>query len=347
MRLWIFFLTLVSSYALADKELLVEGFEWRDFYQTYDPVSDSCSRFYEETIADQPTPDRIGDVIGYKPLGRTSLPLYIYLPGSFQPVDTEIARLHVKTMAERGYFAVAIRYPNARYPSSCDGTDPDPLRESMMDKARCLFEGSRSDSAVSRLCQLSDVDCDRDLLVHGFSQGGQIALMAKTFEPRFRKALIYGAGNFNLIAKKAYPCTEIQNNAFQPDDIRSLVGDQDIFFGGSNVLTSLANVNSRKNLRQHRVRTQQTAITGQPACPWYQGNCLNPNGSGYYIVRGFETENNCSNHGFFSHKAHNPTPCEGKYLRPDRGYVADKSETHRPLYPWSMALSFDWLTARD
>lgn len=327
--------------------LEIESFTTESFYQTYDRTTDTCSRFFDETIGNIPSPDKLGKIIGAKPIGKERLPLYIYLPGSFQPVDTEISRLHVERMARLGYFAVAIRYPNANYPLSCEHDSNKPELESFDDKARCLFSNEREDSAVSKLCALGEVDCEKDLVVHGFSQGAQLAAMAKRYNKKFRKALLYGAGNYNLFTKVKYPCVEQAEDSFAPYEIRSLVGDQDIFFGGANIITTAGNIHRIDRIITNGLVKQQRALTAKTTCGRLQGNCLNVDGSGYYIVRGYETENNCSSHGFFTINTNSPTPCEGLYIRPDRSYLSKQGSLSERVYPWSLDQSFHWLTQRN
>lgn len=61
-------------------------------------------------------------------------------------------------------------------------------------RAKCMFDASNSNSAVSKLCARKNVDCSRGIVVSGFSQGSIISLLAKNYDSRVQAPYAMGAG---------------------------------------------------------------------------------------------------------------------------------------------------------
>lgn len=298
-----------------------------------------------------------GQIHGYRPVGDGPFPLYVYLPGTWQRTTGFIADLHTKQMAKKGYYAVALGYPNHGYPETCSLVKDLKFnrlstgsKEGFKNKSKCLFEEKLNGSAMNIVCKQNSVDCSQsaEFLVHGYSQGAQLALLAKNHDDRFKKALIMAGGNYNLsvytgeegLEKGDYrSCLNIENTAFRPTDIRSIIGVEDNFFGAIDLSKEKPFTEERQG-----IVAQQVSITGRK-CSADERNCLNEDGSGYYIISKDETRVGCAGHSFFKISADPTEPCgeNQTIVEPNYGAGLGLPNTQDGrVRPWSLTEGLKW-----
>src|SRR5262249_54066569 len=133
-------------------------------------------------------------------------------------------------------------------------------------KAKCIFDPSTSASAISHLCSRAKADCNKGVLVGGFSQGAVMATLAKNFDARVQAAWGMGDGvsyaNFNFNA-----CMANGSRTLASDHLRAVDGQADQFIGP----------------QETQVRSQFQTLTGDN-CGSSATSCLQSNGSGWIIV---------------------------------------------------------------
>merc|ERR1712008_25615 len=156
----------------------------------------------------------------------------------------------------------------------------------MMGKARPIFNSRDQESCVARLCARPSADCNRGLAVHGFSQGAQLSALANNFAPQVSAALLMGHGDNPLANSDLSSCMDYldkhgQRNIYHGlarEQVRSLVAEHDTSFA------CCFDHPDPKCCKDKRTgRQQQTATTGY-SCADGEYNCLQPDGSGWFVV---------------------------------------------------------------
>jgi hypothetical protein len=172
-------------------------------------------------------------------------------------------------MAERGFVAVSVEYNNGSYPGNCN---------TMLARAEDIFGITDPGSAISVICDLPSADCDLGIVVSGFSQGANLASLAKNYDDRVEAALLIGNGYTGAVQS----CLQDSATVITSDRIRSIVGANDTAFGASGPLA---------------VRNQQVVTTGK-SCGAGAYDCIGVDGSGWYMVQSFETAAGHDDHCF-------------------------------------------------
>src|SRR5215471_15634701 len=106
--------------------------------------------------------------------GDGPFPLFIWVPGTFETYTDIQALTFVAEMSARGFVGASIQY-NDVYPiENCTNYKR---------RARAIFDSSRSTSAISVLCHISGVNCERGAVVAGISQGAALSILASNYSP--------------------------------------------------------------------------------------------------------------------------------------------------------------------
>jgi dienelactone hydrolase len=94
----------------------------------------------------------------------------------------------VDQMAQRGFLAVSVQYNNTRLlAQSC-------LNYS--ERARGIFDATRSTSAVSTVCSLPQAGCGQGIVTSGISQGGAIAVLSANYAPQVQAVFAMSASDY-------------------------------------------------------------------------------------------------------------------------------------------------------
>ena len=198
---------------------------------------------------------------GLEPAEGDSFPLYIWLDGTTMPFNHALDRKQMHAMVKRGYVAVQVDYYKYSYGSGWLGCSQYEA------KARSIFKGP--ESALAKLCARPRVDCSKGIAVHGFSQGSHIAILGAKYSPQVKAALSYGNG-VRTFGTSSYCMKDRYVSKYLPRSQRRYVaGSRDPIFGGL--------FSKYGTIRQHR------QLTGYK-CGWSRFNCIQPDGSGYYLV---------------------------------------------------------------
>ncbi|WIG97014.1 hypothetical protein [Myxococcus sp. SDU36] len=238
---------------------------------------------------------------GQEPAASGKYPVFIYTVGTTENYDHSSALAAVEEMASRGYVAATVEYDNATF-GSCS---------TMSARSRCIFDSSRSTSAVGTLCSRSKADCSKGIVVAGFSQGSIMAILAKNHDSRVQAAYGLGAGvDYSIYNLSS--CVANGNRALPSNRLRVVNGEGDAFLGPT----------------ESGVRSQNRDLTGY-SCP-LATSCLQGNGSGWYIVRDSQVGDLSADHCYMRTGS-----CIGLLL---------DSTWRLGTQPWSLRTNLDWLT---
>jgi hypothetical protein len=242
---------------------------------------------------------------GVEPDTAGKFPVFIYAVGTTETFDNATALATINGMASRGYVAATVNYPNGSF-GSCS---------TLSGRARCIFDATSANSVVTKLCARAKADCSKGIVVGGFSQGSVFAALARNFDTRVQAAYSVGLhasySFFNLNT-----CVANGNRALPSNRLRIVDGEADTFGGGN------ATANRRDN---------QT-VTGFN-CGTSAFSCLQPNGSGWIMVRNNEVQDGAADHCYTRQSG----GCTGSQARVDQGYATGNA-------PWQLNPNLDFLT---
>lgn len=205
-------------------------------------------------------------ITGVMPDTGTAHPVFVYLVGTSEAHDNAQALAAITRMAQSGFVAASVQYRSEVF-----GTCAEIAR-----KAACIFKPSASDSAISKLCARGD--CDKGIVVGGFSQGAIAAILARNTDKRVKA--VYGMGALNSYASyNLASCMNNRKHVLPSNSLRIVNGEKDQF-AGSNAAT---------------VRASSQAVSGKK-CAANASVCLNSNGSGWLMVRNAQVRDKSADH---------------------------------------------------
>ena len=243
------------------------------------------------------------NISGQEPTTTGTFPVFIYTIGTSETFTNASATAAVAAMASRGFVAATVAYNSGTF-SGCS---------TIAGKARCIFNGASSTSALARLCARAKADCSKGVVVGGFSQGAVIATLAKNFDSRVQAAWGMGDGVrysiFNLTS-----CMGNGNRTLPSSRLRAVDGEKDQFIG--------PNANN--------VRSQFLTLTGL-SCGTAT-SCLQANGSGWYIVTNGQVGDGSADHCYMRRSG----DCLGSQNSLDAGWQSGTG-------PWELNANLDWL----
>jgi hypothetical protein len=214
---------------------------------------------------------------GYEPTTSGTYPVFIFVTGTSMTFDGSVDEDLIQYMGGQGFVAATVQYDNSSYPSSCGP---------MQAKASCIYNTSSSVSAVSQICSRAKADCtNKGIYVSGFSQGANIGSMAANYGSHMKAAYLIGNGDaasfYNLSG-----CLDKSHLSFASSQLREVNGESDQFFGNN----------------QAGVQKQLQNVTGD-TCASGTYNCLQADGSGWYIVANSQVSDGTADHCYYYNKA--------------------------------------------
>jgi hypothetical protein len=245
---------------------------------------------------------------GAEPSDTGTFPVFIYLTGTSMPFNGPDAQPFVQDMAARGFVAATVQYDSGSYPQC----------SLMTKKASCIFNGSSATSAISLLCSRARADCSKGVVVSGFSQGANLAALAKNYDARVRAGYFIGHGDKASGVIDVSSCADNAKTTLLPSQMRSINGENDEYFG--------SNANG---VRQQLQRVVGVSCSGS----W---NCLQGDGSGWQMVRSSELSDRTANHCYYFQNGNRACTSNNGF---DPTWRTGTSS-------WSLAPSLDWLVSR-
>lgn len=246
---------------------------------------------------------------GYEPSAAGTYPVFIYVTGTKLSPWSADDQLITQEMAQRGFVAVSVDYSTRMlYPGNCG---------ILSTAVAQVFSASDPASAVNVVEARPKADITKGLVVMGFSQGANVASLAKNFNASVAGAVLIGNGYTSWGAS----CYGDGYTAITGSESRSLIGATDsayVFNGGPG-----------GSIGQNRIVMETTSgMSCGPAAT----SCTDAGGGGWYIVQASETASNKDGHCFF----YGNSPCGGMPM--------DAQFTGGAHY-WSLEPSLDWLAA--
>ena len=208
-----------------------------------------------------------GLITGFYRHASARSPLFVWFPGTHMNGTSPIDQWIVNQMAQRGYVSVAVEY--AKFP----------VYDRFEEKAAAAA-GSSPYSALSIMCADKRVNCDAGIAVAGYSQGTHITLLSGKYNHKVSAMwLMEGArptfGNFTI-------CDDPSVSRYLPKRKRRYnTGEGDEYFAwiaGTCRIAGSANCTPTKEKAIHNLR-----LASGYDCGDENPNCLQPDGSGYYV----------------------------------------------------------------
>jgi hypothetical protein len=165
-------------------------------------------------------------MFGYGPY-----PLFVWVPGTYEPYQDILSLTFVAEMANRGFVSASVQYPNSNPVQFC-------VVYTM--RVKSIYDVTRSTSAVSVLCSISGVDCGNGIVNAGISQGAAISVLAKNFAPAVQATYAMSIGDFNSLSHFGLPCLDDENTAIPADRLTIVNGASDAFFPGQATITNVS-----------------------------------------------------------------------------------------------------------
>ena len=208
---------------------------------------------------------------GHEPTAAGTYPVAVYMTGTYMTYNGADAQAFTQRMAARGFVAATVEYINSSYPSTCAVLEA---------KASCIFNAASANSAISKLCARTKADCSKGIVVSGFSQGANLATLAKDNDSRARAALVFG-DVYKPVIYNLMACLQDSATVFTASQMRAISGEVDGFAGGNS----------------SNVRADLISVTGR-SCAASVWDCLQPDGSGWYMVKNAEVVDGNADHCF-------------------------------------------------
>jgi hypothetical protein len=241
------------------------------------------------------------NIVGQEPTAAGSYPVFIYTVGTTESTSNGQGLAAIKKMAEKGYVAAMVGYNSSLF-GSCTY---------ISNKTRCIFNSGSTTSAIATICSRAKADCSKGIVTAGFSQGSIIATLARNFDSRVRAA--YGVGLHKNYTTFSASCVLPANRALPKDRLRAVAGEGDVFGGNT----------------EANNRTSNIAVTGYTCTGT---NCLQPDGSGWYVIKNNEVVDGTADHCFMRAKG----GCTGSQANNDANWLNGNNA-------WGLNAGLNWL----
>jgi hypothetical protein len=249
---------------------------------------------------------------GYEPTGGGTYPVFVFLTGTTMTFDGSVDEDLITNMAGRGFVAATVQYDNSSYPSSCGP---------MTTKASCIYNTSSSSSAISKLCSRPTADCvNKGIYVSGFSQGANISSMAANYGSHMKAAYLIGNGDVAGGFYNLSSCLDKSHITFASSQLREVDGQSDQYFGNN----------------QSGVQGQLQNVTGD-TCAAGTFNCLQSDGSGWYIVANSQVADGTADHCYYYNQANSSCSSWSGF---------DSNWDTGTASPWEKSLDLAWLVSK-
>ncbi|HLG73798.1 MAG TPA: hypothetical protein VK009_25550 [Chloroflexota bacterium] len=267
--------------------------EWTDSYSG----NDTQSTFPWQPVAGCHTSQGL---MGYEPATPGKYPVLVFLAGSYANYQSDGIKAILQEAARNGFVAVSVEYATGVGDQLCPPQDY---------KDQCMFGSSEPKSVIATVCSRGEAGCDsKGIVTAGHSQGAFMAYRAKNYEPRVAAAwgMDLGAQAYSFLPYFCGADPSLHSGrAIASNRIR-------LTFGAKDWLTPVDSAN---------------ALTGKNCT---SGNCLSPDGSGWYQVQPSEVSpGNDDGHCVFSLNG-----CSDN-LDPQFAPPSTK--------PWSLDTNLQWL----
>jgi hypothetical protein len=234
--------------------------------------------------------------------GPGPYPVFVWVPGTYESQVDPLSLLFVTQMAKRGFLSVSVLYNNTELNQTC---------KAYTDRAKGVFDATRSTSAVSTICKISGASCAKGLVTAGISQGGVLAVLARNYAPQVQAVYALSTGDYNHvgIGVDLTACLAKQNTAIPANRLTIVNGQADPAFGS------------------------QSSTSGASGftCPNGSTQCWSPDssGAGWYLVQNSQVTDGTADHCYIDVGS-----CNDKF---------DPKWNVPAASNWSLKANLDWL----
>lgn len=270
--------------------------------RAYDEVDFTCD--FINTDTNQPA-----KADGFAPTTDGKFPLAVFTQGTKMPYNLGAATDFLELMVDRGFVAIIIQYSNMKYAGSC---------------SKFETKASNVGACIKKFCDSYDkVDCSKGVATYGYSQGGQVANLVGNFNDNVTATLAISSSILNH-GKYTEEQKDCSTGLSTPRNKRRIfIGDKDGHFAGNGKVNSGTAEEAIENALHMSGYDDGT-------CTQETLDCIQPDGSGYYVATTADTGIPDMNHYWFM----SFYPVFG--LNPVFEY-ADASA------PWGATANLDWL----
>jgi hypothetical protein len=249
------------------------------------------------------------NISGAEPSAPGKYPVYVHIGGTVESYSSNWSKAAVNNAASKGFVAASIQYDNSSF-GSCS---------TINQRAQCMFNPNNVNSAIAMLCSRAKADCSKGIVTGGLSQGSIISVLSRNFDSRIRASMGQGTGATYTAAYNLASCMADGKHEQPGSRLRIINGEKDMFVGGT----------------QAKAAASAELVTGVSCEPGSQ-SCLQPNGSGWYVVKNNQVLDGLADHCFMGFGGVNSVQCSG--LQVDANYLNGNE-------PWALNPTIDWLKA--
>jgi len=258
--------------------------------------------------------NQLAQANGFAPKQHGKFPLAVFTQGTHMPYGHAAADGFLKEMVNRSFVAINVQYANMQYPGgNCS-----------------VFENKAKNVAgcIKKFCDTYDkVDCSKGVATYGYSQGGQIANLAGNYNRNITASLAISASILSHagLTDHQKECLNIQTPRSKR---RIFIGEKDGHFGGNGQVNS----GNQTGVIANALHMSGYDVNG--TCNETTLDCIQGDGSGYYVATTADTGITHMNHFWFLDIDYMTHQIRG--LNPTFAN-ADASKK------WGAKANFDWL----
>lgn len=208
-------------------------------------------------------------IVGKEPSGTGPFPVFVYVVGTTENYNSSWAQAAIDAAVARGMIAASVQYDNATF-GTCT---------TIGQRAKCIFDPTRSTSAISQLCSRAKADCSKGVVTGGFSQGSIISVLSRNHDSRVEASFGQGTGTkysfYDLSA-----CMADGKHAQPGSRLRIVNGERDMYVGPD----------------EAGARASAQRVTGLTSCTGT--SCFLSNGSGWAVVKDADVGDRYADHCF-------------------------------------------------
>lgn len=245
------------------------------------------------------------NITGKEPGTAGTYPVFVYIGGTGESYNSQWAQAAVDAAVARGMVAASVQYDNGTF-GTCS---------TIGQRARCMFDPSRTTSAIAQLCSRAKADCSKGIVTGGLSQGSIISVLSKNTDSRIEASWGQGTGTYysgyNLGA-----CMTDGTHAQPGSRLRIINGERDMFVGGT----------------ESSARASAQRVTGLTSCSGT--TCFRDNGSGWAVVKDYQVQDLYADHCFMGYGGGYGSQCTGLFV--DGNYRSGSGA-------WALPATMDWV----
>src|SRR5262245_56993367 len=240
-----------------------------------------------------------------KRFGYGPYPLFVWTVATYEWNRDALSVTFMSQMAMRGFVGASVQYSNVNAVQLC----PD-----YINRAKSVFDSTRSTSAVGVLCSLSGVSCGKGIVTAGISQGAALSILAKNYAPAVMASFAMSISDLNHqgVDIDLSSCLDDQFTAIPANRLMIVNGQNDTVFGGQTPLMRVSGF----------------------SCPNGSIQCWSPDGSGagWYLIQDFEVVDGNADHCY--------------EMKGDCSLSVFDTNWYLPsTYNWSLKPNLDWLAS--